>query len=148
MRGGERRVTNVDERRVVPLAPTFGVALGRAVRLLCPACGTTSLFAGPFKMRTQCATCGLTFEREPGYFIGAIYINYGITVALALGVVLSLDWTVGLALRTQLLIGLTIALVAPLAFFRPARSLWLGLEYYVTQADQRAEARRTRRRKV
>jgi uncharacterized protein (DUF983 family) len=141
-------VTDLDDRRVVPLAPTLGVALGRAVRLRCPACGTTALFDGPFRMRAHCATCGLVFEREPGYFIGAIYINYGITAVLALGVVLLLDWTIGLPLWSQLAIGLTIAVVSPLAFFRHARSLWLGVEYFVTQADQRQEARRWRRPKV
>src|SRR5262245_53992476 len=108
------------DRRVVPLALPFGIVLKRALRLRCPACGTTSLFEGPFTMRARCATCDLVFEREPGYFIGAMYINYGIAVMLALGAVLSLDWTVGLSLRVQLGLGLAIALVAPLAFFRHA----------------------------
>ena len=35
-------------------------------------------------MAARCAVCGLVFERETGYFIGAIYINYGLTVGLAL----------------------------------------------------------------
>jgi len=28
--------------------------------------------------------CGLRFERAQGYFVGAIYINYAMTVALAI----------------------------------------------------------------
>jgi hypothetical protein len=35
-------------------------------------------------MHERCAVCHLRFEREQGYFLGAIYINYGVTVVLAL----------------------------------------------------------------
>jgi hypothetical protein len=28
-----------------------------------------------------CPECGLKFEREPGYFLGAMYIGYGLALA-------------------------------------------------------------------
>ena len=34
-------------------------------------------------MHERCPVCGLKFEREPGYFLGAMYISY----ALALGII-------------------------------------------------------------
>lgn len=41
-------------------------------------------------MNDRCPACGLHFNREPGYFLGAMYISYGLAIALilALGVAL------------------------------------------------------------
>jgi hypothetical protein len=33
-------------------------------------------------MHERCVVCGLNFEREPGYFLGAMYISYGIGVII------------------------------------------------------------------
>jgi len=35
-----------------------------------------SLFRGFPKMCGRCSICDLKFEREPGYFLGAMYISY------------------------------------------------------------------------
>jgi hypothetical protein len=41
-------------------------------------------------MHSECGNCGLRYEVEPGFFIGAMYFSYGVTVALliAIGLVL------------------------------------------------------------
>jgi len=90
-------------------------------------------------MHERCAECGLRYEREQGYFVGAIYVNYAFTIALVVAVVLGLDSTVGLTLRQQLVLGVALAVVTPLLFFRYSRSLWLSLDYLVTLADERRE---------
>jgi len=90
-------------------------------------------------MHESCAACGLRYEREQGYFVGAIYVNYAFTIALVVAVVLGLDSTVGLTLRQQLVLGVALAVVTPLLFFRYSRSLWLSLDYLVTLADERRE---------
>ena len=33
------------------------------------------------KMNDYCPHCNFKFEKEPGYFFGAMYLNYGLTVA-------------------------------------------------------------------
>jgi len=136
---------------VRPRAGSFGLArvrriLGRALRLRCPRCGRSPLYARWFRMHERCAACGLRYEREQGYFVGAIYINYAVTVAIAVGVVLGLDWTVGLTLAQQLAIGVALGALVPLAFFRHARSLWLVVNYLVAMAEQRSERARLRAR--
>ena len=95
-------------------------------------------------MHESCAVCELRFEREPGYFVGAIYINYAVTAAAALGSVFLLDVVVGLSLRQELMIGVGLGVLVPVVFFRYARSLWLALDYLVTQADERGERARRR----
>ena len=110
--------------------------LGRGLRLRCPRCGRAALYAGWFAMYPRCAVCGLRYEREQGYFVGAIYFNYAVTVCVAAGAVLALDWTIGLTLAQQLALGIALAAVIPLAFFRYSRSLWLSVNYLLTSADE------------
>ena len=62
-------------------------ALNAILHQLCPRCraGTIfpkSVFLFP-AMRERCPACDLKFEREEGYFLGAMYIGY----ALALGMI-------------------------------------------------------------
>jgi uncharacterized protein (DUF983 family) len=97
-------------------------------------------------MCARCAACGLRYEREQGYFVGAIYLNYAVTVGVAAGTVLVLDSIIGLTLAQQLALGVALCVLVPLLFFRYARSLWLSLDYLVTLADERRERERQRPR--
>ena len=56
----------------------------------CPRCRYGIVFRGHFAMNNLCPVCGMKFEREPGYFLGAMYISYGLALALvfAFGVIL------------------------------------------------------------
>ena len=42
-------------------------------------------------MYERCPACGLKFEREPGYFLGAMYIGYGLGVG-TLALLTALVW--------------------------------------------------------
>lgn len=33
-------------------------------------------------MNERCPSCGLLFNREPGYFLGAMYVSYGLGLAV------------------------------------------------------------------
>jgi len=133
--------------RALPLATSgFGAILARALRLRCPRCGQGRLYLRGFVMAERCPACGLAFEREQGYFVGAIYVNYGLTVVVALGGAWLLDRLIGLSLAAQLTIAVGVAAALPLVLFRHARSLWLGLDFWVTRADERSERRRHGRR--
>jgi len=96
-------------------------------------------------MRDACAACGLRYEREQGYFVGAIYVNYLLTAALGLGGVLLLDGVLGLTLAQQLALAIPAMLLAPLLFFRHARSLWLAIGFLVETLDDRAARQASRR---
>jgi uncharacterized protein (DUF983 family) len=111
------------------LADRLRRALGRALRLRCPQCGATPLFRGWFRMAEACALCGLRFERAQGYFVGAIYINYAVTVGIAVSGFFLLWGLLGFSTRDQLLVLVPIVVVFPLWFFRYSRSLWLALEW-------------------
>jgi len=57
------------------------------VHAKCPKCRVGDIYAGPMysfsgqKMYTKCPHCGMTYEREPGYFYGAMYVSYAFVVA-------------------------------------------------------------------
>jgi uncharacterized protein (DUF983 family) len=87
----------------------------------------TPLFTGWFTMPETCALCGLRYERAQGYWVGAIYVNYGVTTLLAL-LGFFLTWPAW-SMTAELLVWGTFVVVFPLWFFRYSRSLWLGLEF-------------------
>ena len=110
--------------------------LARAVRLLvwglglrCPRCGAGALLRTWFSMHERYAVCQLRFEREQGYFLGAMYINYGVTVVLALIGAFALEcWTV-VSLTQQLLLWIGFGSLFPVLFFRHSRGLWLAFDH-------------------
>lgn len=130
--------------RPLPGPVPVGEMLRRALGLRCPRCGAAPLFAGRFAMHEACTVCALRFEREPGYFVGAIYVNYAVTAVACLGIPIALDVLFGLAAWSQVALGAALAVVVPLGFFRYARSLWLGIDHLVTAADDAMERRRRR----
>ncbi len=109
----------------------FMKLVSRALRLRCPICGQGSLFAGLLKMHANCPHCGVKFEREPGFFVGSIYINYGLTALIATVIYISNFVASGFQSTRNMQVGLVVfALVFPLLFFRHARSLWLGFDQW------------------
>jgi len=105
------------------------LALGRALRLRCPRCGEGRLFTGWFAMPARCAFCAMPFERAQGYFVGAIYVNYAVTVGIAVGGYLVLWNTTTLSTSAQLALWMPFVVLFPLWFFRYSRSFWLAVEY-------------------
>ena len=88
-------------------------------------------FESWFTMRPECALCGLRFERAPGYWVGAIYVNYGVTTSLAIGGYFLLWTQTGLSTAGQFAVWIPFLLVFPLWFFRYSRSFWLALEFFL-----------------
>jgi uncharacterized protein (DUF983 family) len=112
--------------------------LGRSLRLRCPACGRGRLFAGWFRMRPKCDHCGLAFEREPGFFLGSIYVNYGLTAVLVTAGYFALFFSNTLTDPQRLWLLVAFSVVFPLWFFRYARSLWLGFDQLFDPRGRRA----------
>jgi len=100
---------------------------------LCPRCRTGSIFATSIfrifpRMHGRCPACGLKFEREQGYFLGAMYFSYAIgTVAISLLALLVwafLSWDLPACVATGFLLFLPAAPVV--TFF--SRVLWIYLD--------------------
>jgi hypothetical protein len=102
----------------------------------CPQCMESNLFIDPnpyhlqklSKMHSHCPNCGLNFEPEPGYFYGAMYVSYALTIAVSVAVflfywVLFPDFSV---LAFLIANSFVLALLAPYTF-RTARAVWLNI---------------------
>lgn len=123
---------------------SFGQALARAVRIRCPYCGVGPLFSGLLRMNTTCDSCGVRLEREPGYFLGSTYINYGVTAGLTTLAYVVLHFGVGWSNRLLMPGLMAFCLVFPLVFFRYARSLWLSLDCFFDRIGARQAIARSR----
>ncbi len=111
-------------------------ALSGILHQLCPRCRAgkifrASIFTGFPKMNELCPACGLKFEREEGYFLGAMYISYALALItiLALAVVLwfFLRWSIE---KTAIW---AVALFLPLAptLTLLSRVIWIYLDQTV-----------------
>ncbi len=106
----------------------MGTALSRGARLKCPKCGEGKLFVGLFRMHEKCANCKFKYERAPGYFLGAAYINYGITALILTVLYVSLHFYAGYDNRVLTPVLVFFFIAFPLLFFRHARSFWLAID--------------------
>ena len=145
---GKSRVPSRSLLRVAVLLPgrvlmqerSLSKAFTTAFRLRCPRCGQGPLFRGAFAMHRDCAVCHLVFEREPGYFVGAIYINYAATAAVAIAGFLTLDAWTPLSVTSQVVLWCIFGVTFPLFFFRYSKSLWLAFDHLVNPEDPELRA--------
>lgn len=75
-------------------------------------------------MRSGCEVCGLSFLRETGYFLGAMYISYGLGVVTVLPLAMVLAF-IGWPLWLVLVVALVQTLVSVPLFLRFSRAIWL-----------------------
>lgn len=72
------------------------------LRLRCPACGGDSFRDGYFRTAKSCARCGQVFERESGFYAGAIYPFYAGAVLLGGLTLLAVRLGLGLGFEASL----------------------------------------------
>ena len=111
----------------------------RSLRLRCCLCGNGSLFRGWFRMHECCSHCKHVFEREPGFFLGSVYINYGLTaLVICVGYPILL-YRETITPRTLLISATIFMILFPIWFFRYARAFWCGFDEWVDPAPPAVE---------
>lgn len=98
---------------------------------VCPKCNEGKVFSGFITMNKSCPSCGLVYEKEPGYFLGAMSFSY----TLGLAAVIPLFWyLISIEASLPVLVaipGIQIAFTAPV-FFRISRLAWLHIEHQIS----------------
>ncbi|MFI2744646.1 DUF983 domain-containing protein [Zhouia sp. PK063] len=80
-------------------------------------------------MHQHCPNCGYKFIRETGFFYGAMYISYGLTVAQAMALFLiTYIWFKFSVLFSFVLI-IVMAFLLSKWNFKRARAIWLAIFY-------------------
>jgi uncharacterized protein (DUF983 family) len=75
---------------------TKGLKINSILTGSCPRCQKESMYATKIslnfskllKMNENCGHCGLKYQIEPSFFYGAMYVSYGLNVALMIGIFL------------------------------------------------------------
>ncbi len=107
-----------------------GTMLRRALRRHCPVCGAKGIFRGWLALTPRCPECNFSFEREEGYWVGAMIANIAAAEAL-FGLLLvggmiathpHVPWTLLGIGGAVVMIGL------PILFYPLSKTLWLWLD--------------------
>ncbi|TGV01107.1 DUF983 domain-containing protein [Flavivirga rizhaonensis] len=108
----------------------------------CPQCkkndifssnGNLLLFRIP-KINDRCKTCNFKFEREPGFFFGAMFVSYAIAVAEFIGVFIISYFFLGLSLLASFFGIIISAILFSTINFRLSRTIWIYLFYKKAEA--------------
>jgi len=106
--------------------------IGRGLTNRCPNCGGRTLFKPGtlFEVNKACSQCGLRIERDEGGFLGALSLNYGVTLVCFLVPVMLLGVYHVISYTTAAVVAAVGAIVFPALFYRSSRSWWL-MNYYL-----------------
>jgi uncharacterized protein (DUF983 family) len=110
--------------------PSRGLMLWRGLRRKCSRCGSGKLFTRWFRMVPDCPVCKLHFEREPGYWVGAVAINTTVIgilftillVTVSAATVPDIPWVSLLAAEVPLMA------LGPAAFYPFSKTLWVAVD--------------------
>jgi uncharacterized protein (DUF983 family) len=128
--------------------PTVGTRLWRGLRKRCAVCGGGRVFESWFRMKSHCPTCATRFEREAGFFGGALFVNFAFTeivmfAFLAIATVATLPHPNG---RLLILGSVGICVVLPILLYPFSKTTWFAIHLAMEPLDpvEEAEAAATR----
>lgn len=116
----------------------------RGLRKRCPNCGGRGLFVRWFTMKDRCPTCHYSYEREEGYWLGAMVVNIAVAEA-AFGLVfiggMVLTWPPENVPWTLLLVlSLAVNAILPIVFYPYSKTTWAGLDLAFNPPSPEEEA--------
>jgi uncharacterized protein (DUF983 family) len=100
------------------------------LRQRCPRCLEGHVFHGLVAMHETCPQCAYQFEREPGYFTGAMFVSYTLAVPILFVIFMvlwnffSTTWT----LTFNLLVTFVVFLPFVPVIFRYSRVVWMHVD--------------------
>jgi hypothetical protein len=110
--------------------------LAAVIALRCPRCLSGRVWRGFVSMNAVCPVCGLVFDRESGYFAGAMVVSYALAVPILAAIVIALIILGGLDAVVALIIGNTAYLVLVPFIFRYSRVVWLHLDWLIDPGER------------
>jgi uncharacterized protein (DUF983 family) len=112
-----------------------GTRLYSVLKNKCPRCQQGDFFVSnnPYdlknfsKMHDHCSACGESFTREPGFYYGAMYASYGLTVLLGLLLFVIMVWLLKIGVLTFLIIFSLLVIILMPVMYRLSRLIWINL---------------------
>ncbi len=106
--------------------------VARGLTNRCPNCGSHTLFKKGrlFEINSECPACGLKIERDEGFFLGSMSLNYGVTLVCFLTPVAIAAYEGWIGTTLAIVLAGVGAIVVPALLYRSSRSWWL-MNYYL-----------------
>src|SRR5688572_28156688 len=104
-----------------------------ALRDCCPFCGRGKVFTRNHVLKMPvlnhtCSHCKHDFTGEPGYYIGAMYVSYGLAVIMGLSTFLICRFLIGIqSLPLVIAIVAAVLVLTSLKNYKVSRILWLRI---------------------
>ena len=101
----------------------------------CPKCQEESMYEDKnpyhlsklYDMHETCSHCGLQYQIEPSFFYGAMYVSYGLTVAIGVAAFIIAKVFLGLSLvEVFIAIIVTLILLTPITA-RLSRNIYINI---------------------
>ena len=121
--------TSSDESTIPSTSSPMTVLL-RGLRKRCPRCGQGNLFHRWTEMADACPRCGLHFEQEEGYWVGALTISTTLSLVLGvviIGVVMLATWP-DLPVLPLTIGGVLGFLIFPILYYPYSKTLWVAID--------------------
>ena len=96
----------------------------------CPGCGSRGLFRRWFTLVERCPRCGLRFEREEGYWTGAMGANIIATELVFVALMILtfvLTWPEP-PVREMIIGGVAFTLLFPMLFYPFSKTIWMAFD--------------------
>jgi uncharacterized protein (DUF983 family) len=111
----------------------------RALLLRCPRCGNGRLFRRGYAMYERCPVCGWRYEREEGYWTGAMAVN--LIVAELIVTAVAVPFSAYLAINHLSLLPLVFLLPVPILLpflqYWHSKALWMAIDFLLHPAPLR-----------
>lgn len=101
----------------------------------CPRCHQESMYVDKnpynmlniYKMHERCSHCGQPYKIEPSFYFGAMYVSYGLGVAIAIAAFIVSFAFIKTSLKTAFIV-IIAALIIPMPLImRISRNIWINL---------------------
>jgi uncharacterized protein (DUF983 family) len=114
--------------------------IAAGARMRCPRCGRGRLFAHALTLRMHraCPVCAWTFEREEGYWTGAVAIDMVLTELLVSAIALGLVLLTSTPALLVLAVGLPAAILFPILCYPFAKSFWMRFDLLTNPPEPEA----------
>ena len=99
----------------------------------CPICGGREIFKSYFRLADRCPTCSYPFEREDGYWVGALIVNIAVAetwfAVLFAGTLIAtlpeVPW------EPLLIVALVTNGILPIVFYPFSKTVWMAIDLFI-----------------
>lgn len=101
----------------------------------CPVCHSESMYTSKNlyninktqEMHERCSHCNTKYKMEPSFFYGAMYVSYGVGVALAIATFIIAKYLMGLDRLQIFFMIMGVMIIGLPVIIRLSRNIWINL---------------------